>query len=271
MRMIIRNATDMFSYGMSMGEGLKSRFTAAGVHLGVSLFVAMLAALLVFRLWYPYPYNEISGGSELFLLIVAVDVVLGPLLTLAVFNVAKKRRDLIQDVLIIAALQFAALAYGLWAVFIARPVYLVHEVDRFQVVIAADIDPVELRQAPPELRDLPLWGVRTIGVRNARDSEEMLKSIGEAMVGKDVSMRPAWWVPLGPSQRAILAEHGKPVDSLRTKGPEAEQRVGDALKKIDAPESELLAFPVVARIAGWSVLINRKSQKVEGFVQVDGF
>lgn len=271
MRMIIWNATDMNSSEMFMSENLKIRFTAATVHLGLSLFVALLAALLVFKLWYPHPYNHISGGSELFLLIVAVDVVLGPLLTLAVFNVAKKRRVLVQDLSIIAALQFAALAYGLWTVFIARPVYLVHEVDRFRVVIAADIDPVELRQAPADLRDLPLWGVQTIGVRNARDSEEMLKSIEEAMAGTDVSMRPAWWESIGPRQSAVLAEHGKPLGSLRAKGPDADQKVSDALRKITVSEGDLWTFPVIARASGWSVLVNRKTLKTEGFVEVDGF
>lgn len=254
-----------------MNTRLKGRLAAAALHLGVSLGVAALAALLVFKIWYPYPYNEISGGRELFLLIVAVDVVLGPLLTLAVFNVAKRRRELVLDVSIIAVLQTAALVYGLWTVFIARPVYLVHEVDRFQVVIAADIDPQDLQQAPAELRDLPIWGVRTIGVRKARDSEEMLKSIEQAMAGKDVSMRPGWWVPMGPSQLAILAERGKPVDSLRSKGPDAEQKLRQALKDISVPEGDLWTFPVVARSSGWSVLVNRKTQQIEGFVPIDGF
>ena len=91
----------------------KSRLVAAGVHLGVSLVVAALAALLVFKVWYPYPYNEISGGRELFFLIVSVDVVLGPLLTFAVFNTAKRRRELALDISVIAVLQAAALALSL--------------------------------------------------------------------------------------------------------------------------------------------------------------
>ena len=64
----------------------KSKFKTAGIHLGLSLGLAVLAALLVFYIWYPYPYREISGGRELFLLVVAVDVILGPLITLSVSN-----------------------------------------------------------------------------------------------------------------------------------------------------------------------------------------
>ena len=61
---------------------------AALVHLSGSLLVAVMAASLVFGLWYPYPYRELSGGRDLFFLVVAVDVVCGPLLTLVLFNPA---------------------------------------------------------------------------------------------------------------------------------------------------------------------------------------
>lgn len=254
-----------------MIKNFRSRLAAAAVHLGLSLVVAAVAAWLVFRVWYPYPYNEISGGRELFTLIVTVDVILGPLLTFAVYNVAKRRHELLLDIAVIALLQVAALGYGLWTVFEARPVYLVHEVDRFQVVVAADIDQQELQKALPELRALPKWGVKTIGVRKARDSQELMESIEQAMAGRDVSLRPDWWVPMGPSQQEILAQRGKGLDWLRAKGPQASQKVDQALQDIGLPEAELWAFPVVARATGWSALVNRKTFQVEGFVEVDGF
>lgn len=256
---------------MAMIKNFRSRLAAAAVHLGLSLVVAAVAAWLVFRVWYPYPYNEISGGRELFTLIVTVDVILGPLLTFAVYNVAKRRHELLLDIAVIALLQVAALGYGLWTVFEARPVYLVHEVDRFQVVVAADIDQQELQKALPELRALPKWGVKTIGVRKARDSQELMESIEQAMAGRDVSLRPDWWVPMGPSQQEILAQRGKGLDWLRAKGPQASQKVDQALQDIGLPEAELWAFPVVARATGWSALVNRKTFQVEGFVEVDGF
>ena len=106
---------------------LKPRLRASAIHLAISLSVATLAALVVFGWWYPYPYRELSGGRELFALVVVVDVVLGPLITLVIFNVAKTRRHLMMDFTVIGLLQVAALAYGLWTVFVARPVHLVFE------------------------------------------------------------------------------------------------------------------------------------------------
>ena len=79
------------------GFAWAERLKAAGIHLGLSLVVALLAAGLVFGLWYPMPFREISGGRELFLLIVAVDVVIGPVITLAVFDRRKRWRELRRD------------------------------------------------------------------------------------------------------------------------------------------------------------------------------
>src|SRR3954447_23361508 len=117
----------------------KERLRASGLHLGISLCIAVTAALLVFAAWYPYPYREISGGRELFLLVTTVDVILGPLITFAIFNRSKPRRELVLDLSVVACIQLAALGYGLWTVAVARPVHLVFEVDRLRVVHAIDI------------------------------------------------------------------------------------------------------------------------------------
>ena len=87
---------------------VKDRLGASGIHLGISLCVAVFAAALVFGLWYPYPYGEISGGRELFFLVVAVDVIMGPLITLAIFNRAKPRRELLIDFTVVGLLQLAS-------------------------------------------------------------------------------------------------------------------------------------------------------------------
>lgn len=256
---------------MTILPNYRQRFRAAGLHLLFSLLVSALAALLVFKVFFPGVYRSISGGQELFMILVAVDVVLGPLLTFAVFNVAKPRRELTTDIALIVSLQIAALLYGLWTVYIARPVYLVHEVDRFQVVTAADIDPVELQQAIPEFRALHFWGVRTIGVRLAVNEEERLKSLDLALAGKDVAMRPAWWMPLDDSHRKIMEAKGKPLSVLRGRQHYDERTVQGLLEQAGIQPEDALVFPVVARRSNWSVLINKRTMSVLGFVPVDGF
>lgn len=256
---------------MTIFPTLKQRLRAAGVHLLCSLLLAGLAALLVFWVFFPGVFREISGGQELFLILVSVDVVLGPLLTFAVFNATKSRRELTIDISLIALVQVAALLYGMWTVHLARPVYLVHEVDRFQVVTAADIDPTDLKQALPEFQRLPLWGVRVIGVRAPQNEDERMRSLDLALAGKDVGMRPSWWMPLDENHRKVMVAKGKSLSMLKGRENYDERAVQKALTQAGILAEGALAFPLVARKSNWSVLINRETMQIVGYLPVDGF
>ena len=52
--------------------------------------------MLVFGLWYPGPYRLLAA-AHLFVLLIGVDVVIGPLLTFAVSNRGKGRRAPARD------------------------------------------------------------------------------------------------------------------------------------------------------------------------------
>ena len=161
----------------------KDRLRASGIHLGLSLCIAALAAWLVFGLWYPYPYREISGGRELFLIVIAVDVILGPLITLVVFNRAKPWTELRRDLIIVVLIQLAALGYGLWTVWVARPVHLVFEYKLFRVVHAIDI-PVELLdKTPTGITALPMTGPTLLSLRPFKDSGESMDATLAAVGG----------------------------------------------------------------------------------------
>ncbi len=102
--------------------------------------------------------HEISGGRELFLIVVAVDVIVGPLITFAVFNRTKPWPELRRDLAVVALMQLGALGYGLWSVAQARPAHLVFEYDRFRVVHAVDVPAELLTKTPPGITALPLLG-----------------------------------------------------------------------------------------------------------------
>ena len=67
-----------------------SRWKAAGIHLAISVSIALVVVVFMFFLWYPTPYFQAMGGGGLLLLVTGVDVVLGPLITLVIFNTQKK-------------------------------------------------------------------------------------------------------------------------------------------------------------------------------------
>jgi len=67
-----------------------TRWQAAQIHLGISAMIAALVVWIMLYLWYPEPYFRVSGGQTLLLLLIGVDVVIGPLLTLIVFDPRKR-------------------------------------------------------------------------------------------------------------------------------------------------------------------------------------
>lgn len=240
-------------------------------HFLASLAVAAVTALLVFYVWYPWPLSEIQGGRELFWLVVSVDVICGPLLTMVLWNPAKPRRELIQDMAIVVVLQSAALIYGLYTVAIVRPVYIVYEVDRLRVVSASEIDSAHLPQALPEYRSLPWGGPRLISVRPPRDSDELAKSIDESIAGRDPSLRPGWWQAY-ELQLPQLLTRAQPIETLTKARPAQAHAINDAISAAEMNASDLLWLPLTsARSFEWVVLIDKKQGLPRAYVAVDGF
>lgn len=197
-------------------SGWRDRLTASAIHLAISLTMAALAGALVLGIWYPYPYREISGGRELFLILVAVDVVLGPLMTLAVFNRSKPWPELRRDLVVIALLQLTALGYGLWTVFVARPVHLVFEYNRFGVVHAVDIAPEWLAKTPPGIDALPLTCPTLLSLRPFKNENEKFDTPLAAIGGAGLSGRPELWQAYADAKLEILKE-AKPVSERKAR------------------------------------------------------
>ena len=245
------------------------RLKAAGIHLAISLAIAALAALLVFFVWYPYPYREISGGRELFLLVVLVDVVMGPLMTLAVFNQAKPRKLLRLDLAVIGLLQLAALVYGLWTVAVARPVHLVYEIDRFRVVHVVDVEPSLLKQASPSLQQLPLIGPTLLSVREFKDAKESFDATMGALQGFPVGARPDLWQSYEIAKPQIIAA-AKPVAELKKHFPTRVNDIDAAMKAVPA-STPVGYIPLVSRTTFWTVLVDLNTAEVLGFVPLDPY
>lgn len=252
---------------------LKSRVRAAGVHFGISVAIAALAAWLVFEIWYPYPYREISGGRELFFIVVTVDVILGPLLTLAVFDIKKSVRTLRLDLSVIGLLQLAALLYGLWTVMVVRPVHLAYEVDRFRVIHALEVPEEELKQAPPEFQRLPLTGPTLLSLRDFKDNKERFDATMTALGGVPLGARPGLWQPYAQAKPQVLA-HARPLAELKTRFPARVSEIDDALQLASRGSDVMNTVgyvPMRGRKAFWTALVDNRTAEVIAFVPIDSF
>ena len=254
---------------------IQQRLRAAGkvfaIHLCLSALIALITAAVVLGFWFPFPHRHLADGQRLFWVMVGVDVVCGPLLTLVLFNPAKSRRELRLDLSLVALIQLAALAYGLYSISLARPVIQAFETDRFAVVSAAEIDPGQLPQAPPAWRTLPWNGPRLIGTRPARN-DEMLLDIDLSLQGIGPGARPSWWQPYEQSIPAVQRRMKKLAD-LRAARPAAEQALIDqAVRQTGQPLEALFYLPLTSRkkLDDWIVLLDAQAN-IAGYAPVSGF
>ena len=251
------------------GNPWKDRALAAFAHLGLSLAVATVAAALVFFVWYPYPYREISGGRELFFLVVAVDVVLGPLLTFAVFNRNKPLKELKLDLAMIIALQLAALAYGLWTVAVARPVHLVFEYDRFRPIHAIEIEESQLAKAQPQLRQLSWTGPSPLGLRPLVGNEKIDATMA-ALAGVHLGLQAQYWQAYELCRAEVL-KTGKPMAELRQRFAAQSALIDDAVRGARRSDAQLLWVPMVSRKEFWTVLVDAQTAQPLAFLPIDSF
>ena len=224
----------------------------------------------MFGLWYPYPYREISGGRELFLLVVTVDVILGPLITLAVFNLRKPLAELRRDLALVVLIQLAALGYGLWTVFVARPVHMVFEYDSFRVVHAIDIPPELLAQTPPDVNALPLTGPTLLGLRAFHNDKEKMDATLAALQGVSLSARPDLWQSYAKSVPEILLA-AKPATQLKFRFPDQAGAIDRVLTEAGRSSQATVYVPLAGRKSFWTVFLDPVTAQVVATMPLDSF
>ena len=255
---------------MVMKFRMQRALRAAALHLGGSLLVAALAGALVFGLWYPYPYRELAGGRELFLLIVVVDVVCGPLLTLVLYNPAKPRAELWRDLGLVVLIQLAALGYGLHVVWQARPVYLVQEVDRFKVIGLPALEAAEVAKLPAALQPRWMGGPLTVAIRSPKDVKEKNKVLFESVEGgRDYAERPEFYLPYEGDAALKSLQRAKPLSVFLQKHPTQETAARELIAEKRLDIAQLHYLPVVGR-QDWVAVLDAQGQ-IQGFLKGDGF
>jgi hypothetical protein len=238
-----------------------TRYKAASIHLLLSACVGAAAFLFMVMVWYPGPFFKAAGGEGLVLLLLGVDICIGPLLTLVAFNTAKK--SLKMDLTVIALLQLGALIYGLSVVFEARVVYSAFVIDRFEMIRAAEIDPVDLKDAKVErFKSLPLLRPQTIGVNRPTDQKERNKALDLALQGKDLHLRPEYYVDYDQAQKDAVKQKIMPMSRLKDLNPASTGDIESAIKATGKAEADLGFLPMRGREKDLSVIIDRATGDV---------
>lgn len=178
-------------------ETLPQRLRAAGIHLFLSGVAFAVALYLILCAWYPGFHFRVDGGWQGVRIMAAVDLVLGPLLTLVIFDPRKSLRAIAFDLSCIGLAQAGALAWGFYAIHSQHPVAISYQDAAFHpvpyVTVAAESVSVDdLRKLSPE--NPPVVWVRPPAV----EEEKSRISLQLLMAGTSQYEDPFFFVPLQP-------------------------------------------------------------------------
>lgn len=183
----------------------KFRLKAAGLHLVISLLVALASVVLVFVVWHPAPLAKAVGVASVFLMMLAIDVVLGPLLTLLVAK--PKKKTLKFDLAVIGAVQVAALCYGLYSISLNRPVYVSYDITRFELVQAKNVLDKQLEEASPPYDRLPMASPVWVAIKPPANADEQLKRMMDELdAGFSPSLQPKLYEPMDNQWGSLTKE-----------------------------------------------------------------
>jgi len=237
-----------------------NRYQASLAHFAISLAIATLVFFAVRFAWYPGALFEVAGGLDLLLLIVFVDVTLGPLITLIIFVPGKK--GLKFDLVTIALVQLAALVYGFWAIAESRPIFVAFVKDRFELVRAIDIEDKDLAKGAEATHRSASWiGPRYVGAKLPKDPAEQFALMISALAGKDLHTYPKYYVAY-ETVAADAAAKGAPMARLRSLNPDRAAEVDELISGSGRAESALAFLPMRAGKRDLTVVVDAKSGQV---------
>lgn len=230
-------------------------------HLVISFFIALIVVGVVFFVWYPYPLAKAVGVTHIFLMMLAIDVIIGPLLGLLVYKEGKK--TLKMDLGVIILIQLSALSYGVFSIAKGRPVWLAYYVDDFQVIRNNEILDQDIEKALPQYQQ-PSWlKPQFVGVEFATDkkirSDDMF---AEVLGGISLAQKPERYVPLDKVKNQIQ-QRAQKLELLKQFNDQ--QSVHKVLAKY--PQADAFV-PLKATAVDMTVLINKEKGEVVKIVDL---
>mgnify|MGYP001004888571 CR=1 FL=1 len=226
------------------------------IHFILSVFVASCCLAITFWIWHPEPLAKAVGVTHIFFMMLAIDVIIGPVLTLIIAKQGKK--SLKFDLMVICILQISALIYGMYNITISRPVWVAFDTMRFELVQANNISKELIKKAIAPYNNLSLYRPQFVAVKPAEnDLEKSNRTFLELQTGISPSMQPTLYEPLS-KQSNLIQRQSHSLGELYDFNKKSEVQI--ILDKY--PQANAFV-PLKANAVDMTVLIDAKGEVVK--------
>lgn len=234
-----------------MSKRLKFFFS----HLSISFLIALLVIGLVFFVWYPAPLAKAVGVTNIFLMMLAIDVIVGPILGWLVYQEGKKTLKF--DLSVIILIQIAALCYGVFSIEQGRPAWLVYNVDRFELVRKNELVDTNIQQAQPQFQQPSWFKPQYVAIEFAKDIQQRNDEMfAEVLGGISIAQRPERYVELTQVTTQIQ-QRALPLVELQQYNPKT-----DVEKTLAEYPKANAWLPLKANAVDMVVLVNKESASI---------
>ncbi len=181
----------------------KTKLKASFYHLLISIGVVGSLLTFVFLYWYPGVLAEISGLTQIVVIMIVIDLVLGPLLTFVVYRPGKPK--LAFDLAMIGLFQIIALGYATLTIYEGHPLYITYATDRFVVVTANEVDPQQATHQA--FRKSRLTGPTLAFAKQPDDTKEAEKIMFDVLTrgAPDIDKRPRLYEPINKHLETVFS------------------------------------------------------------------
>ena len=170
--------------------------------------------VLVLCIWSPLPLAKAVGVIPIFLMMIVINVIIAPLLSLIVYKEGKK--TLKADLSIIVILQILALGYGFYSIEGGRPVWVAYNVDRFELVRKNEMITDHIEQALPQFQDTPWFKPQYVAVKFATDVNQRNDDMfSEVFGGISIAQKPERYVNINQA-KSQLQQRAKKLEGTKS-------------------------------------------------------
>ena len=192
---------------------MNQRFKFFLCHLSISILIALIITGIIFFVWYPSPLAQAVGVIHLFIMLILIDLIFFLLLTLLIYK--KDINAFKMDLSIIIIIQIAALIYGLHSITQGRPVWIVFNQNKFELVRVNDQFIENTEHIHKQFQNISWTGpqyVAAIPSQNIKQREDDL--FMDALGGVSLAQRPERYVALSHVKQKIQ-QQSQNLDNLK--------------------------------------------------------
>lgn len=229
-------------------------------HFFLSLIIACIAISIIFLLWYPSSLAKAAGVTDVFFIMLVVDVIIGPLLGLFIYKEGKKTLKF--DLAVIILIQLSAFVYGFYSVAQGRPAWIVYSVDRFQLIRNNEIALLPNVKVKAEYQDTSWLGPQYAAVKLSDNKQQKERDLFNAVFGLTLAQQPNRYIPFKQA-RLDLVKNALNLNDLKNYNDH--QKVESVLLKYPQANAWL---PLKANALDMVVLINKNTAEVVKIVDL---